>query len=258
VRADGGAPLPREAGRPDARRPDRRIGEAGAAGGEVRVAIQRQSGAVVVPVRLQHGASEVSAKMVFDTGASLTTLNEATLRRLGVAVSPDDATVETHTANGTVRRSLSVIDTLWLGGAQLAGGLTVAVCEPCAQGELVGLLGLNVSGQFRVTLDADALVLQPKAERSRLGDILPWVELKEASGVWRGPLLTVDLTVENRAPRTLRNVRVAAVVKDGLKEGRISAEMRELSARGRAPLRVQGLPPVRGSSFLLRLERAEW
>jgi hypothetical protein len=259
VRTDGGAPLPREAGRPDSRRPDARRGEAGAAvGGEVRIAIQRQSGAVIVPVRLQHGAQEVSAKMVFDTGASLTTLSEATLRRLGLVVSPDDATVETHTANGKVRRSLSVIDTLWLGGAQLTGGLTVAVCDPCAQGEVIGLLGLNVSGQFRVTLDQDALVLQPKAERNRLSDILPWVELKEASGTWRGPLLTVDLTVENRAPRALRNVRVAAVVKDGAREGTISADLAVLSARGRAPLRVQGLPPMRGSKFLLRLERAEW
>ena len=214
----------------------------------------------MVPVRLRAGVEEISAKMIFDTGASLTTLNEATLRRLGLAVSPDDATVEMHTANGIVRRPLSVIEGLSLGGAPIGGGVTVAVCEPCAQGEVVGLLGLNVSGKFRVTLDQEAgqMVLQPKPDRSRLGDILPWVDLKEASGVWRGPLLTVDLTVENRAPRALRNVRVSAVVRLGAVEGRISADMAELAARGRAPLRVQGLPSVRGTSFLLRLERADW
>jgi hypothetical protein len=265
AREAGLGPTPDAAGRPLARHeagPTADRGDGGASGGEVRVAFERHEGALLVPVRLQGRAvEELGAKMIFDTGASLTTLNEATLRRLGVQVGPANPTVEMRTANGVVRRPLAIIEGLRLGeAAPLRGGLTVAVCDPCAQGEVVGLLGLNVSGQFRVTLEAEAgqLLLSLKPDRNRLTDIQPWVEIRGARGLWRGPLLTVDATIENRAPRPLRNLRIAAVVRSGTREGRIFGELASVAAQGSAPVHLQGLPPITAGSFQLRLEQADW
>ena len=251
--ADAGPPASRSDSTAPGRPPDR-----ASTGASVQVTFERRQSAIVVPVQLRGSEGEISAKMVFDTGASLTTLNDATLRRLGVT--PESLTVEVRTANGVARRPLAIIEGVSVGGAVVRGGLTVAVCEPCAEGEVVGLLGLNVSGRFRVTLDHEAgqLLLEPKPDRTQLGDISPWVELRGARGLWRGSLLTVDVTVENRAPRALRNVEVVAVVAAGAKEGRVVGQLLGVPARGSAPLQLKGLLPVRGSAFRLRVEQASW
>jgi len=262
-RGDGGPAQPpgaADAGRP----PDLRALPRDATamvGGEVRVSFERRGSGVVVPVSLQGPGGRVEAKMLFDTGASFTTLNEATLRRLGLVVAPEDPTIETQTANGLVRRSLVVIDGVSVGRATVDGGVAVAACDPCASGEVVGLLGLNFSGHFRFTLDhaAGQLVLAARqGPIDHLADILPFVDLSEAKGSWRGPLLTVDVTVRSRAPRGLRDVKVAAVVKAEGREGRISGEAKQVPARGSTLLKLQGLPPVRAPSFTLRLESAAW
>jgi hypothetical protein len=230
-------------------------------GGEVRVIYEKRGNAIVVPVTLRGSGGSVSAKMIFDTGASLTTINEATLRALGQWVATDDPTVETHTANGVVQRRLTAIESVALGAAHVGGGLAVSICEPCASGDVVGLLGLNVQRHFRVTLDHDAgkLVLAPKSPPvGHLQDILPFVEMKEASGEWQGPLLRVSLALINRSSRALRNVRVAAVIKGEGKEGRIWGEAKAVPAKDRVPLKLEGLSPVKGKTFQLVVEGAEW
>jgi predicted aspartyl protease len=244
---------------PDARRADQ--APPPDPGGEVRVVYEKRGNAIIVPVTVQGAGGSTAVKMIFDTGASLTTINEATLRAVGQWVATDDPTVETHTANGVVQRRITAIEGVGLGAARVGGGVTVSVCEPCASGDVVGLLGLNVQRHFRVTLDHDAgkLVLAPKSPPvGHLQDIMPFVEMRDASGEWRGPLLQVSLALVNRASRGLRNVRVAAVIKGEGKEGRIWGEAKVVPAKDRTPLKLEGLSPVKGKTFQLVLERAEW
>jgi hypothetical protein len=238
------------------------LGASGPAG-EIRVAFEKRGTAIVVPVKLTGAGGQVlEARMLFDTGASISTLDEKTLRAIGQTLPPDSPTIETMTANGVVRRSLTVIEGIELGsGAVVQGGVTVTLCEPCASGGTVGLLGLNFSRHFTVTLDHEAgqILLRRRAlAGGRVLDIKPFVELGEAKGHWKGPLLTVECVVQSRAPRALRNLRIAALVKEGGREGKIWGELKELPARGRQPLTLQGLPPLKAPSFLLQLEQAEW
>jgi len=231
--------------------------------GEVRVRFQRRGAAVIIPVTLHGPSGSAEVQMLFDTGASLTTLNGATLRRLGVIVSPGDPTIETHTANGTARRIITTIDGVTLGGARIDRPVTVAYCEPCAKDEVVGLLGLNVLRRFAVTLDDEAGQVVLRSRRTghpqgELADIRPFVEIHDPRGVWRGPLLTVTARLENRAPRGVRYVKLAAVVSDGAQEGRVWGEVRDVPARGTVAVKLEGLSPVKGARFELRVERADW
>jgi predicted aspartyl protease len=266
---DGGvAARALEAGRPAdgdrARRPDSGArADVGATGsGGVTVAFERRGSGIVVPVTLVATAgTEVRVRMLLDTGASITTIDDRTLRGLGQMLPSDSPSIQTQTANGVVRRNVTVIEGAEVGAARVRGGLTVSLCEPCAAGEVVGLLGLNWARHFTVTIDHDGgrVVLTPKpGGGERLSDILPFVELGDAKGLWRGPLLSVECQLVSRAPRALRNLRVAAVVKEGAREGRIWTELKALPARGRVQLKLQGLPPVKAESFALRLEQAEW
>jgi hypothetical protein len=264
----GSAPPPstdgaRVALAPDAAVPRRALdlGPPPVPGAEVRVSFQKRGSAIIVPVELQGASGTLTRKMLFDTGASLSTIDEQTLRALGQWVSPDDPTIETHTANGVAQRKITVIEALTLGGARVAGGLAVSICDPCASGDVVGLLGLNVQRHFKVTIDHEVgqLVLSPKSPPvGHLVDIQPFVELKQATGTWRGALLSIALTVSNRASRAVRRVRVEAVIKSGDREGRVWGELPEVPARSQAPMKIEGMSAVKGSSFMLKLEHGEW
>ena len=86
--------------------------------------------------------------LLFDTGASLTTLDEATLADLGVDIPEDAPVVQASNSEWSEKSRLVLLSDVWLGGLYV-GHVTVAVCEPCADERTKGLLGLNVSGRFR-------------------------------------------------------------------------------------------------------------
>ena len=229
--------------------------------GEVRVSFKKHGSAIVVPVTLKGVEGDATVKMLFDTGATISTIDTPTLRRLGLAVGPGDPVVESHTAAGQVRRHITVIDGASLGGASVDNGLAVAVCDPCARQDVVGLLGLNFSRHFLVTVDheAGALVLKPKASTvGRLHDIRHFVELVHAKGMWRGPMLKVTLVVKNRSARGLRKVKVAAEITKGTTGAQITKTLDRVPARGQVSMSITGFPKVRGSKFLVKLLHAEW
>ena len=178
-----------------------------------------------------------------------------------ISTCPGISASQSHTAAGTVRRHLTVIEGASLNGAAVDRGLAVAVCDPCAQGDVVGLLGLNFSRHFLVTVDHDggAIVLKSRPRPiGRVHDIRHFVELKHAKGLWRGPLLRVSMVVHNRSARSLRKVRVAAEVGSGAKKGLIEKTIEEVPARGQVSVSMSGFPKVRGTKFLVKLLSSEW
>jgi hypothetical protein len=170
------------------------------------------SGATLsVPVALEgRRAQDLEVSMIFDTGATLTTLNRATLRLLGVDVPADAPQISFQTANGERTSSLVMLDRLWLGGLPV-DGVTVGLCEPCANDEDVGLLGLNVSRRFLVTVDQarQELILQPRGGPADAGgDVRYWVELTSRATRWPDGRMEVEVSVENLAPRDIEWVDV--------------------------------------------------
>lgn len=138
--------------------------------------------------------------MTWDTGATFTTLPEAVVDALGVAVEDDGPVVSLLTANGEVEARLALLDEVWLAGFPVRG-VTVALCESCALGDSVGLLGLDVSGQFLSTVDPGRkeILLQPREQPDRVTSLRPWVEV---SGEVRESALgqrSAVVTAENRS-----------------------------------------------------------
>ncbi|MBK8480893.1 MAG: clan AA aspartic protease [Proteobacteria bacterium] len=240
--------------------------DAGVADGEadamqaVQVQFEHRGGAMLVPVVLAGPELRFEAKLLFDTGASLTTIDHATLGRLGLYVTAADPTVTVQTANGRVARTISVIDGLAVGAARVTGGLTVAICDACAQGDMVGLLGTNFTRHFRVAIDHEAglLVLSPRpAPADRLDDIRPFISLTDVKGVQRGEALAVKLTVRNRSPRELRGVRVRAEP-DGRAEGAFAGTVNVVPPRGEAALELVGSLVAPISHFEMHVDAATW
>jgi hypothetical protein len=172
---------------------------------------------VHLTVQAQANGHEREVPLLFDTGATLTTLDRATLRSLGIDVPPDAPVLEVRTANGPARVPIALVPRMWVGGLEV-GGVTVGVCEPCADARSSGLMGLNVTGRFLVTVDTvrRELTFVPRAEAAdRVLDVSPWLDVDASlqGRGFRGVLAT--LTVRNRAPRAVLDATARLQCADG-------------------------------------------
>lgn len=149
--------------------------------------------------------------MMFDTGATLTTLDRATLDELGVRVPPDAPEVTVQTAAGPRNTRLALVDRVWVGGLEVSG-VTVSVCDDCRGERTRGLLGLNVSGRFLSTVDPNRqeIVLEPHdGEENRVLDIIHWATLSATATRWPDGRVEVEVRLKNRAARQINWAEVS-------------------------------------------------
>ena len=214
--------------------------------------LREAEGHVVVPYQGRGESMKVAAffdgarygeefSMIFDTGATYTTLNREALSLLEIEVPRDAPLAILRTANGEIEAPLVLVDAVWLGDA-VVEWVTVAVCEPCATDEVAGLLGLNVSGQFQVALDHDHHQIELRAldgQENRKLDVVQWLSLRSRLLRWQDGRLEVEVTGENRADVRIRQFSAQIdcpggrfeVVFDGV-QGRQTATRKRALPRG--------------------------
>jgi len=178
---------------------------------EVVLPTEGRRGSLKIPVTIEGRRASEEITMIFDTGATLTTFNRATLRKIGIRVPQDAPRMQVHTAAGPRETQVVLVPRLWVGGFEVEG-VSVAVCDPCATGEAVGLLGLNVSERFLVTVDGarEELVLSPRTgATNRATDVTPWVDLEAEATRWPDGRTEVILEAENTSERWIERLTVA-------------------------------------------------
>jgi hypothetical protein len=90
-------------------------------------------------------------------------------------------------------------------------GVTVGVCEECADEKTAGLLGLNVSGQYLVTVDTvrKEVVFQAReGVQDRLVDIAPWLKIKATARLYPDERVEVDVRADNASNRGVESADV--------------------------------------------------
>lgn len=162
-----------------------------------------------LPLQVEGPAGTQELWMLFDTGATLTTLNQAALDLLGVVVPEDAPEVTLRTASGERTAKVAFIERMWLGGLEVSG-ITVALCEECADSRTTGLLGLNISGRFRVTVDGHRreLILQPRESIDHAVDLSPWLSIRATAVHWSDGRIEVQVGADSLAPRPVAAVEV--------------------------------------------------
>ena len=161
-------------------------------------------GALSLPMTVEiEGGEVVEYWMVFDTGATLTTLHPQDLNALGLSPAKNAPEVTFRTANGMRKAALTLLPEVYFGGYAV-GPVTVATCESCAEGEVRGLLGLNVTQRFLLTLDAarEEVLLQPRPG-ARSTDVKYWLDVSHSFGPFGW-----SMNVINRAPYDMVDVRL--------------------------------------------------
>ncbi len=210
--------------------------------------------AVQVGLEGNKGVS-VDRWLLFDTGATLTTLDRTTLATLGVEVRTDAPEVTVRTAAGERRTRLALLDRVWVAGMEVEG-VTVSVCDACADDETVGLLGLNVSGRFRVTVDTarEELVLEPRVDLvDRSVDIAPWLALEATATRWQDGRIEVEVRAANNSSRVVHSAQVGIRCDDTW-----VADLRNIPPQGYASTIVALPIGADCDGYSVALEKAQW
>ena len=230
------------------------------------VAADEDHGAIVLPyegdgssmrVRVTFDGPEHSEELLllFDTGATFTTMDRETLRGLGVNVPANAPTARFNTANGTMESPMVLLDRIWLGDRAI-DGVTIAVCDDCRQGEAVGLLGLNVTAQFQARIDHDLqeVVLEEAEAADRHLDITHWLEIQGQVTRWPTGRVVVELTGTSRANRAIRQ----AVVEVECPSRSFAAELSDFPPLGTRTTRFELPRGAACDSYRVILRTADW
>jgi clan AA aspartic protease (TIGR02281 family) len=126
-----------------------------AAGAVAGIPLLRGGSHFLVEARL--GGTQ-PARLLIDTGASLTMLTADTLKRRGIGAHATGRTGTFDTANGRVRAPIYRLDSLSVGDWQVSD-LEVGVLD-LSDARIDGLLGMNFLRHFRFFIDQDAAILR--------------------------------------------------------------------------------------------------
>ncbi len=128
----------------------------------VDVPLMRWSNILVAEVTLNE---EVPAHLVFDTGASFTTVTSSVATALGYDERDVHGTIDAVSAAGPVVLPLIRLESVAVGELVLYD-LEVGICDACGMGGLDGLLGLNFTEHFITELDVQRQVLRLTPRRT--------------------------------------------------------------------------------------------
>ena len=147
---------------------------------DIVIPYQTIGNSIIVPVTFQ-GRRTVELPMLFDTGATLTTLDASSMRQAGLSIAANAPILTTQTAAGPQRSPVTLIDAVSIGGHSVPF-VTISRCEPCSDEQTRGLLGMNVSGRFLITIDTinQQLTLRPR-EGGQTKDVEAWLELASSA-----------------------------------------------------------------------------
>ncbi|MBX2797190.1 MAG: retropepsin-like domain-containing protein [Myxococcales bacterium] len=157
-----------------------------------------------VPVIFENQGIELELDMMFDTGATYTTLSHETLASLGIHPTDADPVIRLHTANGERLAQVMLVDAVWLGDLPIEG-VAIATCDDCANADTAGLLGLNVAGGFNLSIDADRreVVFTRREHVDRKIDIKPFVDLAASFTRFPGGRVEVRVRLDNGSRRPI-------------------------------------------------------
>jgi clan AA aspartic protease (TIGR02281 family) len=104
----------------------------------------------VIPATINERAPVV---FVVDTGASYTTISQATAKELQLDLQNNPKVISFQTANGTIQAPIASVKSIEVGGLGV-NDIVVAVHDIFPDPAVAGLLGLNFLSQFRVDIDS--------------------------------------------------------------------------------------------------------
>ena len=195
-----------------------RVGHTQRSRGPVKVAVQRGSSRRTVPATVVGPSGRQDVIFLYDTGATYTTLDMETAAAIGLDFNTATVELETRTANGVVTRPLMLLPEVRI-GQHTVRNVAVSQCDSCRDGELIGLLGLNVLQEFATNVSPDGRQVTLIPASSGAGRMLSLKAFIEASLMRSG-----KIAVTNQCDRSMVGVVIELVQRD--RAGKVAARVR--------------------------------
>ncbi len=128
---------------------------------DITIPLRKMGGSFIVQAVLN---KERTARLIVDTGASMTVLSTQIAIDLGILGTTDNELLTVNTAGGSVQVNMNYLRSLNVGDSE-AQHVAVAIHDlPDIPEHIEGLLGMSFLKHFLITLDAEhsELVLRPK------------------------------------------------------------------------------------------------
>jgi hypothetical protein len=208
-----------------------------------------------VDVRFAGPQATATFPVLFDTGATFTTLDRGALASIGVTIPEGAPTATFQTANGEMQSPMVLVPSIQLGD-RVIEHVTIAVCDACAQNGSYGLLGLNVTGQFQVTVDPELseVVLEEREDDDRHLDVAHWLDIRAVAKRWPTGRVEVELTATNRAPVAVSE----AVVEVACADRSFAVQVDDVPAGGQAQTKVSLPRDVECGQYTVVLRSGRW
>lgn len=213
----------------------------------------REGNSIIIPVTFEGPSGLVELPMIFDTGATLTTLNQDSLDAAGIVVAPDAPEITSQTAGGMRKSRVTFTQGVRIGGRRIEN-VTLSRCEPCADESARGLLGMNVSGRFLIMIDTEdqRLILRPR-RGGQTKDIEVWLDVSAEATRFPNGESEVVLTVNNKGVQSVGRARV--LVQCGQD---FFGEVTNIPAKGRASTTLSLPSSAQCAAYSIELDEAEW
>ena len=208
-----------------------------------------------VPVAVEHAGNDQEISMMLDTGATYTTLPSELLAELGVKYREEDPIVTLHTANGERKARIVLMERVWLGDLAL-DNVAIAVCEECESSDNKGLLGLNVSGNFNLFIDADRreVVFTRRPTSDRHLDVSPFVHTTATFSRFPGGRIEVKVRMDNTSEHAVER----AVARVTCREESWQVELEDIQPGTEAQRRTRLPNHEPCESYRIALDKAWW
>jgi clan AA aspartic protease (TIGR02281 family) len=220
------------------------------------------NGSIIIEGLIKRNGSSVPVRFILDTGASITTISVETARKLGIGAGGDGASLDVQTAGGGTSYPVAILDSITIGDHSI-GPVSVALCDPCAAQGTVGLLGMNFTSNFHMTINnKQAKIRLTPVDKwvDRKQEIEPFIEVSGLGGALGKERLIISANVTNLSPLALSDLVFECKVLDG--QGRTVDTHREglnmLKSREMKKIEISMPPHSNVSNFKWELQRAFW
>lgn len=222
---------------------------------EIALPYEGEGRRLSVPVVFEHNGRTVETFMMLDTGATYTTLPMSVLDALGLVPNAGDPELTLHTANGERTARVKLLDRVWLGDLDL-DGVAITACEDCASEDNAGLLGLNVTGGYNITIDADRreVIFSRRATFNRRLDVRPYARLQGRFVQYAAGRVEAAMTLDNTSDRPI----ASATARVSCGDDSWVLPLGQVASRAVADVRRRLPSHPRCDSYQLELHEADW
>ncbi|MBN2723546.1 MAG: clan AA aspartic protease [Deltaproteobacteria bacterium] len=219
-----------------------------------------KNGSIITKVLLKNGGKSGKYLLILDTGATISTISGKLASELGVI--PTGKISSVKTAGGETSMPIGILESITV-GSHTVSPFIVAICDHCSSQDSQGLIGLNFTRHFHISIDSTLGRInldRIKKWVDRKDEIEPFIETTELTGDIQKDRLSIKGKITNHSNRKIVNLVFECTLLD---ENRNSIEkirytVSSINGGETRNIEINSSPDLKMHSMMWKLQRGFW